>query len=117
MPIKQVVTRSVSPDQAPGVRLLDTRAAYDRCGIDPPPYRLTYGKSLKLKELLACQVLESAKAGRPAHDELLPRTAVSPGRAAGEGLLRSSEQRQHADCPLRGLEIRRVEFEASMERL
>src|SRR5215468_7685623 len=33
--------------------------------------RLTYGKYLKLKELLACQVLESAKAGRPAHDELL----------------------------------------------
>jgi len=33
--------------------------------------RLTYGKYLKLKELLACQALESAKAGRPAHDELL----------------------------------------------
>ncbi len=32
---------------------------------------LTYGKYLKLKELLACQTLESAKAGRPAHDELL----------------------------------------------
>src|SRR5215813_6640096 len=33
--------------------------------------RLTYGKYLKLKELLACQVLESAKAGKPAHDEML----------------------------------------------
>jgi hypothetical protein len=33
--------------------------------------RRTYGEYLKLKELLACQVLESAKAGRPAHDELL----------------------------------------------
>ncbi len=32
---------------------------------------LSYSKYLKLKELLACQVLESAKAGRPAHDELL----------------------------------------------
>ena len=32
---------------------------------------LSYGKYLRLKELLACQALESAKAGRPAHDELL----------------------------------------------
>lgn len=32
---------------------------------------LSYGKYLKLRELLACQELESAKAGRPAHDELL----------------------------------------------
>jgi tryptophan 2,3-dioxygenase len=32
---------------------------------------LTYGKYLRLKELLACQAPESAKAGRPAHDELL----------------------------------------------
>jgi tryptophan 2,3-dioxygenase len=32
---------------------------------------LTYGRYLKLHELLACQQLESAKAGRPAHDELL----------------------------------------------
>jgi len=32
---------------------------------------LTYSKYLKLKALLACQELESAKAGKPAHDELL----------------------------------------------
>jgi len=32
---------------------------------------LSYGKYLKLRELLACQELESAKVGRPAHDELL----------------------------------------------
>src|SRR5262252_6557166 len=32
---------------------------------------LSYGKYLKLRELLACQELASAKAGRPAHDELL----------------------------------------------
>jgi len=32
---------------------------------------ISYGKYLKLEELLACQTLESAKAGRPAHDELL----------------------------------------------
>jgi len=32
---------------------------------------LTYGKYLRLKELLACQAPESARAGRPAHDELL----------------------------------------------
>jgi tryptophan 2,3-dioxygenase len=32
---------------------------------------LTYGKYLKLKTLLACQELESARAGKPAHDELL----------------------------------------------
>ena len=31
----------------------------------------TYSKYLKLKALLACQELESAKAGKPAHDELL----------------------------------------------
>jgi tryptophan 2,3-dioxygenase len=32
---------------------------------------LSYGKYLKLDELLACQALESAKHGPPAHDELL----------------------------------------------
>jgi tryptophan 2,3-dioxygenase len=32
---------------------------------------LSYGKYLKLRELLACQELESAKYGPPAHDELL----------------------------------------------
>jgi len=32
---------------------------------------LSYGKYLKLDELLACQALESAKHGTPAHDELL----------------------------------------------
>jgi tryptophan 2,3-dioxygenase len=32
---------------------------------------VTYGKYLKLDELLACQALESAKHGAPAHDELL----------------------------------------------
>jgi tryptophan 2,3-dioxygenase len=32
---------------------------------------LTYSKYLKLKALLGCQELESAKAGKPAHDELL----------------------------------------------
>ncbi len=32
---------------------------------------LTYSRYLKLKALLACQELESAKAGKPAHDELL----------------------------------------------
>ena len=32
---------------------------------------LSYGKYLKLDELLACQALESAKHGAPAHDELL----------------------------------------------
>ena len=32
---------------------------------------LTYGKYLKLRELLACQAPESAKHGAPAHDELL----------------------------------------------
>ncbi len=32
---------------------------------------LTYSRYLKLKQLLACQELESAKAGKPAHDELL----------------------------------------------
>jgi tryptophan 2,3-dioxygenase len=32
---------------------------------------LSYGKYLKLRELLACQELESGKLGRPAHDELL----------------------------------------------
>jgi tryptophan 2,3-dioxygenase len=32
---------------------------------------LTYSRYLKLKSLLACQELESAKAGKPAHDELL----------------------------------------------
>jgi tryptophan 2,3-dioxygenase len=32
---------------------------------------LSYGKYLKLGELLACQELESGKAGAPAHDELL----------------------------------------------
>jgi len=32
---------------------------------------LTYGKYLKLRELLACQAPESAKQGAPAHDELL----------------------------------------------
>lgn len=32
---------------------------------------LSYGKYLKLRELLACQELESAKHGAPAHDELL----------------------------------------------
>ncbi len=42
-------------------------AAYNR----PRMSLLTYGKYLKLRELLACQELESAKAGRPAHDELL----------------------------------------------
>jgi len=33
--------------------------------------RLSYGKYLQLDALLACQSLESAKAGAPAHDELL----------------------------------------------
>src|SRR3972149_266263 len=33
--------------------------------------RPAYGKYLKLATLLACQELESAKAGAPAHDELL----------------------------------------------
>jgi tryptophan 2,3-dioxygenase len=32
---------------------------------------LSYGKYLKLRELLACQAPESARLGRPAHDELL----------------------------------------------
>jgi tryptophan 2,3-dioxygenase len=32
---------------------------------------LSYGRDLKLRELLQCQELESQRAGRPAHDELL----------------------------------------------